>query len=578
LCLATGSLTFVGTIQTQHTPDISLQQLNMTRSDSSAESIRKTDEIRRQAKKKRKAERKAKNNEGPLSDRTDSERKKQKQKQSDETATNRSDQEQTVPRPLVESYATPNDGNDDTNNNNVALLLFYQYVQPLWTPHVYKLAQDHVHQLALTLQLAGRIRIAAEGLNCTLTGSVTNVRDFCHALRAWKPLDFNLTEFKLTLNLPDKQRFRELKLMPVTELVNYGLHATTTTNAVSDDWPRHYQGTHLEPADYHARLSDPNAVVIDVRNHYEAAIGRFDAPNSTWLDPKMRKSTEFPAWLNAQKDKFRGKSVLMYCTGGIRCERASALLQLQNEREQLGIKGVYQLQGGIDKYFKVFPDGGYWKGKNYVFDKRFAHVPAQVQAATTVATGDNEQGTTTTPLGVCEACAKPWDMYRGKRRCPTCGVPSLICKACWQENDDGKRLDKWIRCDLCVEQNVRSKRDLREREEQLVISTITMPTTTIAPNPDNVTRLFLKNMCRNKMTEQILFDILPGITHLVWRVDRKTNQFLGQGWVEMASPDAAARAVAKSGLLVLGRPISIVYQPADGKDAWPPPSSCVKKL
>lgn len=82
----------------------------------------------------------------------------------------------------------------------------------------------------------------------------------------------------------------------------------------------------------------------------------------------MRRSTEFPVWLDSEetRQKIKGKQVLMYCTGGIRCERASALLKFKIETDptmaELGIQGVYQLQGGIDKYFKAFPDGGYWKG------------------------------------------------------------------------------------------------------------------------------------------------------------------------------------------------------------------------
>merc|ERR1719162_1503900 len=98
----------------------------------------------------------------------------------------------------------------------------------------------------------------------------------------------------------------------------------------------------------------------------------------------MRKSTEFPAWLDRPevKEEMKNKQVLMYCTGGIRCERASALLKNKMETEEdtkkLGVKGVYQLQGGIDKYFKKFPDGGDWHGKNYVFDKRFAHAPPKI--------------------------------------------------------------------------------------------------------------------------------------------------------------------------------------------------------
>jgi hypothetical protein len=96
-------------------------------------------------------------------------------------------------------------------------------------------------------------------------------------------------------------------------------------------------------------------------------------------------------------------------------------------------------------------------------------------------------------------------------------------------------------------------------------------------NPDKLTRLFLKNMCRKNMTDDILLQTLAGITHIVWRTDRKTGDFSGQGWVEMESIEAAALAVAKSGEKVLGRPLYIEYQPADGKDAWPPPSSAVRK-
>jgi len=93
-----------------------------------------------------------------------------------------------------------------------------------------------------------------------------------------------------------------------------------------------------------------------ISNHYEATIGRFDPPAAgegmkKWIDPKMRKSTEFPAWLDDPdtKARLRGKQVMMYCTGGIRCERASALLKYRMETDpsvvELGIKGVYQLQG-----------------------------------------------------------------------------------------------------------------------------------------------------------------------------------------------------------------------------------------
>jgi hypothetical protein len=95
------------------------------------------------------------------------------------------------------------------------------------------------------------------------------------------------------------------------------------------------------------------------------------------------------------------------------------------------------------------------------------------------------------------------------------------------------------------------------------------------PNHEGITRLFLKNMCRQKMDEAILMEHIPGITHIVWRTDRKSGEFFGQAWVEMATPEEAAVAVAMNGIKVLGRPLYISFQPPDGKDRWPPPNSAV---
>ena len=217
-----------------------------------------------------------------------------------------------------------------------------------------------------------------------------------------------------------------------------------------------------------------------------------------------------------------------------------------------------------------------------MFDKRFAHPPPAVAGDVP----ESEDLKKKHPLmGRCEACHQPWDKYRGKRRCPTCGVPSLICRSCWQAHEDGSRkIDRSVRCDLCVEQNIQSKRDLREKEQREIqdyeakLAAKGLLQAAAAPNPDKVTRLYLRNMCRKNMTEEVLMGHLPGITHIVWRTDRKTGQFFGQGWVEMESPDDAARAVYRSGEKVLGRPLYVQYQPPDGKDAWPPPSSAVAKL
>jgi hypothetical protein len=278
------------------------------------------------------------------------------------------------------------------------------------------------------------------------------------------------------------------------------------------------------------------------------------------------------------------------------------------------------------QYFKEFPDGGFWKGKNYVFDKRFSHAPQKVEMQER--TGELKPE----PMGKCEACQKPWDRFRGKRRCPTCGVPSLICKDCFLEDQKSKKTKlREVRCDLCVQENVKSKAQLRAKEqleielyEKKLADQGLIPQPEVhgerlkvtpsgsaiheAPkakaasdrkpkakdnskgkqdnkkkatpkkiiNPGNVTRLFLKNMCRESMNEQVLMDFLPGITHIVWKTDGKSGQFSGLGWVEMATPEDAAKAVAKNGQRVLNRPLYINFQPSDPKDLWPPPRSSVQ--
>jgi predicted sulfurtransferase len=369
-----------------------------------------------------------------------------------------------------------------------------------------------------------------------------------------------------------------------------------------------YAGVHLEPKDYHLKMMQQDTVIIDVRNHYEANIGKFQPPETgaKYIDPNMRKSTEFPLWLDKPetKEQLRGKTVLMYCTGGVRCERASALLKqkmdLEDDVKELGIKEVYQLQGGIDKYFKEFPQGGLWKGKNYVFDKRFAHAPLAIESmerqkqnpATEVEGQDlssEEQleindKVTVEVMGNCEACSKPWDRYRGNRRCPTCGVPSLICRDCYvADANNVKKLGKSVRCDLCVQENIVSKRQLREREEKemeeyekklrkLYNFEVLSPkdkthrnrtpanktrsnddntsskkerirSTQPAPNPDNVTRLFVKNLCVQTVDQEKLCSLIPGITHIKWLTDKESKEWYGSVFLEVDTAANAALAV-----------------------------------
>ena len=224
--------------------------------------------------------------------------------------------------------------------DNITLLLFYQYVEPPWDEDQFQTAYKFVTENGNKHGITGRMRVAREGLNCTLTGSHDGIRKWCAAMRKFdggrgrvvngqQITEFAETEFKLTDDLPPKQRFPKLHAFEVVEIVNYGL-AGSRAPEISK-----YGGTHIQPADYHTKMCEKDTgkittcsaiefisnclgeiVIIDVRNHYEANIGRFDPPKggAQMIDPMMRKSTEFPMWLDKKetKEMLRGKQVLMY--------------------------------------------------------------------------------------------------------------------------------------------------------------------------------------------------------------------------------------------------------------------------
>lgn len=293
-----------------------------------------------------------------------------------------------------------------TTTEGITQILFYQYVEPVWSARRQKQALAEIHRLAAEHDVTGRGRIALEGVNCTLTALPAGARAFCEGLRRWDPDLFNETDFKLTDGLKTTEKFKALTLKNTQELVAYGLGGERA--------PLLKQNTakHLEADEYHAMLGQKDTVVIDVRNYYETVIGRIEPPKggAEFLDPMMRNSREFPKWLNAPetKEKLKGKKVMMYCTGGIRCERATALLsQMERAEDDLETQGIYHVRGGIDRYLKTFPEGGYWKGRNYLFDLR-GEQKAEEKLEEEVERETNSY---------CCVCKDRFALYKGKHVC-----------------------------------------------------------------------------------------------------------------------------------------------------------------
>ena len=240
----------------------------------------------------------------------------------------------------------------------VSLVLFYQYVEPQWSRKEHKQALKYVINLGGRCKIHGRGRCAAEGLNCTMTGPPEAIRSFCTGLREWKPAIFNETDFKITDGLEPEHDFRALTIKKTEDLVAYGLPSEVAPSLSTS------HARHVDADEYHKLMSNPDSVIIDVRNTYETAIGHFQPPpgGATFLDPKMRNSIEFPKWLNAPETQrqIHGKQVLMYCTGGIRCERASALLDAlaRTSDGAFQVADTVMVRGGIERYVKTFPEGG----------------------------------------------------------------------------------------------------------------------------------------------------------------------------------------------------------------------------
>jgi len=306
------------------------------------------------------------------------------------------------------------------------VLLFYQYKEPAWTSKEHKAALKKVTDLASAYRVTGRGRCAPEGLNCTLTASANDIRAFCYALRDWDT-SFNDTDFKLEDGVENKHRFRTFTLRKVNELVGYALDGVKAPSL------NRHSGKHLEATEYHKQMQQKDTVIIDVRNAYESDIGHFQPPEggAELLDPKMRTSQDFPKWLNAPatKEKLKNKTVMMYCTGGIRCERATALLnQITDAEQDFKTKDVVMVRGGIERYLKTFKQGGYWKGKNYLFDKRMEQIAPE----------KSEEAIDDEIQSKCCLCQKSWSQYRGQHKCSRiipstglpCAVPVIVCNNC----------------------------------------------------------------------------------------------------------------------------------------------------
>lgn len=224
---------------------------------------------------------------------------------------------------------------------------FYRFLDlenpPLFGDELQALCDEH--------RLLGTILVASEGFNGTIAGSAQAIRVVLSWLQARSGID---EEVDARWTKADVPPFRRMRVRIKKEIVTLGR---------PDILPHELTGKHVSPEQWNALIDDPNVLLIDTRNHYEYEVGTFPGA----IDPGNDSFREFPAFAETLAEVSTDRPLAMFCTGGIRCEKASALML------ELGFDEVYQLQGGILNYLESVPvKENRWDGECFVFDTRVA--------------------------------------------------------------------------------------------------------------------------------------------------------------------------------------------------------------
>ncbi|QDZ19750.1 rhodanese-like domain-containing protein [Chloropicon primus] len=277
--------------------------------------------------------------------------------------------------------------------------------------------------------LVGRVRVARDGINATLGGTMAKLRLHCVELagfEGFEGIDYKLARSPGSLNeaVEVESGFDQLSVQLTEEVVSLGPRAVGVHCEKG--------GKHLKPLDFHRMLSEADGeeevVLIDVRNVYESRIGNFQCDGVETLLPATRTFNQFPRWVDSVENDLRDKKIMMYCTGGVRCEKASAYIKSKGP----AFSNCFQLSGGIQRYLEAFPDdGGYFRGKNFVFDSRSSVPPERHGGAI---------------ISKCASCGRLHDDYGQRVRCDYCRLLLLLCPACLEEAGDAntKRY-----CEVC---------------------------------------------------------------------------------------------------------------------------------
>lgn len=228
------------------------------------------------------------------------------------------------------------------------IIAFYQFVH---LPE-YRGMREPLLEVCSENGLKGTILLAEEGINGTVGGSpegIDRLLDYLRSDPRMAELEHKESEAPI-----DQKTFYRMKVRLKKEIVTLGVEGIDPNREV---------GTYVEPKDWNELINDPDVILVDTRNDYEVEIGTFKGA----IDPHTESFRQFPDYVQKNLDPSQHKKVAMFCTGGIRCEKATAYMLRQ------GFEEVYHLKGGILKYLEEVPqEESEWEGECYVFDHRVA--------------------------------------------------------------------------------------------------------------------------------------------------------------------------------------------------------------
>ncbi|MBM1174081.1 oxygen-dependent tRNA uridine(34) hydroxylase TrhO [Microvirga arabica] len=214
--------------------------------------------------------------------------------------------------------------------------------------------KDPLHALCLDLGIRGTLLLAHEGINGTVSGTEEGINALMAELREGPLFQGRLDNLELKFSSAAEMPFKRMKVRLKKEIVTLGDPQTDPLRRV---------GTYVSPAEWNRLLEEPGIVLLDTRNDFEVEMGTFEGA----VDPRIKRFSAFKDFVKNELDPAKHRKVAMFCTGGIRCEKASAYMLNQ------GFEEVFHLKGGILKYLEDVPEAeSRWKGECFVFDERVA--------------------------------------------------------------------------------------------------------------------------------------------------------------------------------------------------------------